>query len=366
MTTRITAAVLDRPGGSFRLEELTLDDPRPNEVLVRIVATGVCCTDASEQHRVPTPVVLGHEGAGVVERVGSHVTTIRPGDHVVLTFASCGVCTRCHQDRPYHCERMGELHWRCRRADGTPTLARDGGSVVHGAYFQQSSFATHALATERNAIVVSKDAPLELLGPLGCGIQTGAGAIMNTLEARAGDRVAIFGAGAVGLSGVMAAMLVGANVIAVVDVVPERLALARALGATHTIDAAEGDVVEQVVAATGGGADIVLEASGSGNAFSNAVASMAMGGTCGFVVPPIQEPAFALDPADLMAKCGRLEAVSDGSSVPRKFIPHLVELFLEGRFPIDRLASFYRIAEIGQAFADSRNGRAVKPILRMT
>ena len=238
----VTAAVVRDQEQPFEIEELELEKPRAGEVLVRVVATGMCHTDLivrDQWYPVPLPVVLGHEGAGIVERVGEGVTKLEPGDHVVLTFASCGRCANCLRGKPTYCLQFFGLNFGGARLDGSNALGKEG-EPVHDRFFGQSSFATYAIATERNAIKVRDDTPLELLGPLGCGIQTGAGGVMNSLAPEAGTSMAIFGAGAVGMSAVMAARIVGCATVVAIDIIPERLELARELGATHTIDANEG------------------------------------------------------------------------------------------------------------------------------
>ncbi len=362
--TEVTAAVLEETEGAFRLQSLDLDEPREDEVLVRIVAAGICHTDSGVQALVPKPAVLGHEGAGVVERVGLRVTRVRPGDHVVLTFGSCGACPGCAGGTPHLCENGHALQFACRRGDGSTTLSTPQ-HPVFGAFFQQSSFATHALATERNAVVVARDVPLELLGPLGCGFQTGAGAVMNSLDVRAGQSLAVFGVGAVGLSAVMAGAVVGAAPIVAIDVNAARLDLARALGATHALNADVGDVADEIGAITGRGVDAALETSGVEQSFNDAIACLAMGGACGLVTIPHIGTTFPFTPRGLLGKAASLRGVIEGSSVPETFIPQLIELYREGRFPMDRLVTYYPFAEINSAFRDAAAGTAIKPILRM-
>jgi len=361
----ILAAVLREPGGRFALETVALDAPRAGEVLVRVVASGVCHTDIGVQHIMPMPVVLGHEGSGIVEAVGMNVTKVVPGDRVVMTFGSCGACASCAEGAPSHCHNMRTLQFSGGRADGTPTMQHRG-QKLNGAFFQQSSFATHALATERNVVkVTNDDVPLELLGPLGCGVQTGAGAVLNTIKARAGASVAVMGAGSVGLSGVMAARLVGCTTIVAVDVNESRLALARELGATHALDAREGDVAARIREKTGGGANYVLETAGTVQSFTDAIACMTMRGVCGIVTVPNHGAAFEFSARDLLTGGRTVVGVLEGSSVPDVFIPQLIEFYAQGRFPMDRLASYYPFERINEAVADSIAGKAIKPILRM-
>ena len=258
----IRAAVLREQGRPLRIETLELEGPRDDEVLVRIVATGICHTDidvCDDWDGSATPVVLGHEGAGVVEDVGKGVKSVERGDHVVLSYQSCGYCQHCREGRPSHCVHFYRLNFGFQRMDGSNALHRSG---VRGHFFGQSSFATHALATERNLVRVPKDLPLEVLAPLGCGMQTGAGTVMNSLQVPKGASIAVFGTGAVGLAAVMAARLAGADPIIGVDIRPARLALALELGATHVIDNHHEDIVARIGEITGSGVDYVLEITG--------------------------------------------------------------------------------------------------------
>ncbi len=362
------AAVVRDKGGPFQIETLTVDEPRDDEVLVRIVATGMCHTDIvirDQVYPVPLPIVLGHEGAGIVERVGSAVRKVAPGDHVVLSFMSCGHCARCAMGQPAYCERGHPLCFGGTREDGS-TAMRDGRlEPVHDHFFGQSSFGTYALANERTVVKVPKDLPLERLGPLGCGIQTGAGSIMNALKIGAGASFAAFGSGSVGLSAVMAARIVGATTIIAVDVVASRLALAKELGATHTVNAADADPVSEIGGITNGGVDFTLESTGCPEVVRQAIDVLGTRGTCGIVgAAPIGTTA-SFDMGGLMSPGKSIRGIIQGDSVPELFIPQLIELHRQGRFPFDRLLKFYSFDDINQAAADSEAGTTIKPVLRM-
>ena len=257
-----TAAVARESGADLSIEELELDDPRPHEIVVRVVGTGVCHTDIicrDQWFPVPLPLVLGHEGSGVVERVGADVTLVEPGDHVVMSLRSCGTCEFCRTSPPGYCSSHYDLNFSGRRPDGSATLHR-GDEEINGHFFCQSSFATHALVTEYNVVKVRDDVPLELLGPLGCGIQTGAGSVINSLAVEPGKTIVVFGTGAVGLSSVMAAVVSGCTRIIGIDVHDERLNLASELGATDVINGADTDAVEAIMELTAGrGVDYTLE-----------------------------------------------------------------------------------------------------------
>lgn len=363
----IKAAVVRKKGGPFQIEALTLEEPSPDEVLIRIVATGMCHTDmvARDQlYTVPLPVVLGHEGAGVAERVGSNVKKIAPGDHVVLTYMWCGHCKPCLNGDLTYCANFYQLNFGGVREDGS-TATRDKQGPVHDHFFGQSSFGTHALAHERNVIKVPSNAPLELLGPLGCGIQTGAGAVMNALKVRPGSSFAAFGGGAVGLSAVMAARVAGATTIIAADVVPSRLALAKELGATHTVNSRETDPVEAVRKITGGGADFTLESSGRPAVLRQAIDALAIKGVCGIVGAPALGTEASFDVNGVMTTGKRIIGIIEGDSVPDIFIPSLVELYQQGRLPFDKLVKFYNLDQINQAAEDSEKGITIKPIVRL-
>ena len=366
-TRQITAAVVRKKGGPFQIETLSLEEPRSDEVLIRIVATGMCHTDmvARDQlYTVPIPVVLGHEGAGIVERVGGSVKKIAPGDHVVLTYMWCGHCEPCLKGHLTYCTNFYALNFGGAREDRS-TATHDQQGVVHDHFFGQSSFGTYALAHERNVVKVPVNAPLELLGPLGCGIQTGAGAVMNALQIRPGSTFAAFGGGAVGLSAVMAARVAGATTIIAVDVVPSRLALAKELGATHIVNSKETDPIEAVRKITGGGADFSLESSGRPAVLRQAIDALAIRGVCGIVGAPALGTEASFDVNGVMTAGKRIVGIVEGDSVPDLFIPSLVELYTQGRFPFDRLVKFYTLDQINQAAEDSEKGITIKPIVRI-
>jgi aryl-alcohol dehydrogenase len=363
----IKAATIRQKGGPFQIETLGLDEPRSGEVLVRVVAAGMCHTDmvARDQlYEVPLPIVLGHEGSGVVEQTGGGVKKVAVGDHVVLTYMWCGHCKPCLRGDPTYCENFYPLNFGGAREDGS-TATHDASGPIHDHFFGQSSFGTFALVHERNVIKVPKDAPLELLGPLGCGIQTGAGAVMNALKVSPGSSFAAFGGGAVGLSAVMAARVAGAAIIIAVDVVPSRLTLAMELGATHTVNSRETDPVEAVREITGGGADFTLESSGRPAVLRQAIDALAIRGTCGIVGAPALGTEASFDVNGVMTAGKRIIGIIEGDSKPDLFIPALVALYTQGRFPFDKLVKFYTLEQINQAAEDSEKGVTIKPVIRL-
>lgn len=363
----ITAAVTEAPGADFTLQELELGEIRPDEVAVRIRAVGICHTDLMGQAGTlptPFPSVLGHEGAGVVERVGAAVTAIAPGDHVALSFDSCGACETCQAGHPYTCHDFFNRNFVASRPDGSTALARDG-EPVRSHFFGQSSFATMAVASARNVFRIPSDVPFEVAAPMGCGVRTGAGAVMTALRPEAGSSIAMFGLGGVGMPAVMAARAVGCATIVGVDVNPARLELAAELGATHLIDAREEDPVEAITRITGHGAEYVLEMSGSTVALQQAFDATASGGVCGVVGAPPFGTMLDLDVNMLLSRGRTMRGIVGGDVVPSVFFPRLVALWRQGRMPWDRLITTFPFDEINEAATRSEHGEVIKAVLLM-
>ncbi|MDA5339169.1 NAD(P)-dependent alcohol dehydrogenase, partial [Stenotrophomonas maltophilia] len=363
----ITAAVVRGKEQPFVIEQATLRGVQDDEVRVKVVAAGLCHTDLivrDQYYPVPLPAVLGHEGAGIVEAVGPNVKALQVGDHVVLTYGACGHCNPCRGGHGAYCRDFFALNFGGDDGHGHTAITDAHGQPLHDHFFAQSSFATYALAREINAIKVPDDAPLELLGPLGCGIQTGAGAVLNALQVRSGSSFASYGAGAVGLSAVMAAKVAGATTIIAVDVVPSRLELALELGATHVVNSRETDVVEAVRAITGGGADYALESTGRPEVLSAGIEALGGRGMMGVVGAPKLGTPASFDVNNLLLGGRSIRGIVEGDSVPQVFIPQLVALFQQGRFPFDKLVKFYPLEQINQAAEDSTRGITLKPILR--
>jgi aryl-alcohol dehydrogenase len=364
----ITAAVV-REKGSFALEQGVLESPRDDEVLVRIVATGLCHTDLvvrDQVYPVPLPVVLGHEGAGVVEAIGADVQKVAPGDHVAISFLPCGRCRPCLDGSPASCANFNDFNFAGHRPDGSHALRLgDGDDTTQDRFFGQSSFATYAITNERNTVKVRDDAPLEMLGPLGCGIQTGAGTVLHALRVGVGDSFAVMGAGAVGLSAVMAARVAGAATIIAVDVVPERLDLAADLGATHVVNGAEQDAVAEIRRIIATGVDYALDTTGLPALIGQAVDVLRQRGSAAILGASAPDAVVQLPANAFMQSCKTLMGVVEGNSVPDVFLPQLLDLYMQGRFPFDRLVRFYDFDQINQAAADAESGAAVKPVIRM-
>lgn len=362
------AAVVRELGKPFQIEQIKVAPPREHEVRVRIVAAGICHTDivVRDGFNVPVPVVLGHEGSGVVESVGSHVTRVKPGDHVVLSYNSCGTCAACQLDQPPFCQQFFPNNFSgVRPLDGSSPLSAKG-QMLHGNFFGQSSFATYAIAHERNTVAVDKKLPLKLLGPLGCGIQTGAGTVANTLGFRKGQSIAIFGGGGVGLAGLLAAVAIGASKAIVVELNPERAKLALSLGATHVINPKETpDVLAAIREASGGGVSHAMDSTGRPQVMETAYQALLPGGILGLIGVPPPDGTLTLNLMDMLVRGVGVKYVLEGDADPQVFIPQMLRWYQEGRFPFDRLIGTFSFDQINEACHASEAGKVVKPVLLM-
>lgn len=364
--TTTTAAVVESGGAAFTLSPVELGEPRSREVRVRIVAAGLCHTDlgvAAGGLPFPLPGVLGHEGAGVVEAIGPGVTGVQEGDHVLLSFTSCGTCGNCRSGHPAYCATWLPLNLiGGARADGSSPITRNG-TALGGHFFGQSSFANHAIVDERSLVRVDSSAPLEILAPLGCGVQTGVGAVWNVLRPRPGDTVVVTGAGAVGLSAIMAAALTPAAKIIAVDRVAERLELATELGATHVVDATREDTAAALAELTeGAGVDGAIETTGNVGVLRTAIDALAPRGTAVVVGAPPFGTEVPVD-VNAMLPGRRIVGLTLGDSETQTLIPVLVDLVVSGRLPLQRLITHYRFDDINSAVADMISGASIKPVL---
>lgn len=362
---KATAAVSASPAAPFVIQSVDLDEPRADEVLVKMVATGVCHTDLFAKGRAARPIVLGHEGAGTVLAVGAEVTTLAPGDSVVLTFDSCGQCRECVQGAPAYCKHGAELNGAFggagSRADGSATL-RIGGEALAGSFFGQSSFASHALVHQNNAIKVSAGLDLAVLAALGCGFQTGAGAVLNVLRPESESTLTIFGAGGVGFAALLAAQSAGVRNIIAVDLSAERREMALMLGASAVIDPLAEDSVSKIRKLSDGGASHALDTTGAPQVISSALSSLRRRGK--LVMVGIPQGPLTIDAMDLLAHGKTISGSLEGDSNPQVFIPELVERYRKGGFGIDQLVTRYEYQEINQAVAAQRaGGSVIKPVL---
>jgi aryl-alcohol dehydrogenase len=360
---KILAAV-SRPNQSHPvIEELDLEAPRSDEVRVRMVATGICHTDlnchAGLGVPVPKPIVLGHEGAGIVEALGEGVRGLAVGDPVVLSGGSCGLCPSCRAARPTYCRDTMKLSFGGMRLDGSSPLSQRGERIA-GSFFAQSSFASHVIVPERSAVKIPKDVPLHLMGPLACGIITGAGAVIEAFRLRPGQSLVVFGAGSVGLAAIMAARLAGASRIVAVDVADDRLALALTLGATDALRS-NGDTVGALKELEPFGFTYSFNTTHAPAVFTAATECLANEGTAGFVTRPSGD--WNLNVAGLLAGGRKMQGILGGSAAPQLFIPLLIDYWRQGRFPFDRLVTEFKFEHIGEAWAACSSGATLKPIL---
>ena len=356
------AAVLYEFDAPLVVEELELDPPKEGEILVRMAASGVCHSDlhvVQGIHPTALPVVLGHEGAGVVEEVGPGVRNVRPGDHVMLTWLPyCGRCRQCARGLPNRCENAA--WYDATMEDGTCRLHRDGQRIHH---YNTSSFAERSVVPAQTAIPVDSDLPLTELALMGCAVMTGVGAALNTAGVRPGDTVAVVGCGGVGLNVVQGARIAGAGTIVAVDLVAEKRALARELGATHEVDAAAVDPVEAVRDLTGGGVDHAFEALGRPETIDAAIRMTGRGGQAvliGMAPPDARVPLDALT-ATLEERCVRGSWY--GSCVPLRDFPLLVDLYRDGRLRLDPLISTIALDDVNEAFDRMRAGEGARSVI---
>ena len=364
---RARAALARQPRVPLSLEDIDVAAPRAGEVRVRLVATGICHTDivCRDAFPVPMPIVLGHEGAGVVESVVAGVEHLAVGDHVVVSFNSCGGCVNCRSREPAYCHQFLGMNFAgVRPEDGGSPLSQ-GGAVVHGNFFGQSTFASLAVARAANVVKVDTALPLELLGPLGCGIQTGAGAVINSLKLRPGRSIVIFGAGAVGMSAVMAAKAVGAGAIVVVEPNPKRRALAAELGATTTLDPRDGSDILAAIKAGGGGAgvDCALDTTGIPALASLATDALLPNGMLGLLGFPPPDAQMPMNMMSMFTRGLGVKFIVEGDSDPQVFIPQLVELYRAGKLPLERLIKTFPFEQINEAMASTEDGSVIKPVV---
>lgn len=363
---RIRAALVRQVGGPFTVEDLTLSPPSHGEIMVRLHGTGICHTDlvCRDGFPVPLPIVLGHEGAGTVVALGHGVDSLQIGDPVVMSFGSCGQCPNCARHQPAYCHHMVPINFGGQRWPEGGMAMQQGDASVHGHFFDQSSFATYAIGHARSAVKVDSDLPLHLLGPLACSMQTGAGAVMRSLQLQRGESFAVFGGGAVGLSAVMMARHLEASHIVVIEPVAARRALALELGATAVIDPRNtGDVVAVLREACGGGVYRALDTTGLPQVIEQAFQALAPNGLLGLLGVSTPDALLPVRIMDMVLRGAGIKAILEGDSDPQTFIPQLLTLYRNGRFPFDRLVRTYPFEDINEAARAAASGEVIKPVL---
>ncbi len=361
MLTR--AAVVEGQGQPFTMSDVELDEPREDEVLVRMVATGICHTDITMGSFLPPemfPNVFGHEGAGVVEQVGAAVDGLEPGDHVVMSFRSCRDCAKCSAGLVGYCDSTLLLNYMGMRMDGSTSLQRDG-SPVFGNFFGQSSLAANALAYADNCVKVDPDLDLTLLAPYGCGFQTGAGTVLNVLQPHAEDSLVVYGVGAVGLAAIAVAAAEGVESIVAVDPLASRREVAARFGATTVDPTAVDSVVDRVKELTGGGAAYGIDTTAIPAVVKQAQQSLAARGT--LVALGLGAEEYVLDAIDLLQGGKTVRSSIEGDADPQEMVPRLIGMRAAGTFPMDDLVTTYPADEVSRAVADVTSGAVVKPVL---
>jgi aryl-alcohol dehydrogenase len=367
--TQANAAVVRESHGAFTIETIDVEAPRPGEVRVAIKGVGLCHSDLVMRDQFAPfalPGVLGHEGAGIIEAVGADVEGLAVGDSVVIAFSSCGECPRCDEHLPSYCQNFVALNYAgIRLEDGSTAYSREGERITSH-FFGQSSFSALAVTRARNVVKVDAgNVPLELLGPLGCGFQTGAGGVMNSLACQAGSSIAVFGGGPVGLAAIMGAVIRGCKTIILVEPVAARRGIALELGATHVIDpAATDDLAQALRAIVPTGLDFAFDTSGVVSVIEAGLAALGSRGAIGLVgIPSRPEAAISVNVAALMTPGLRIIGIIEGDSDPHTFIPELITLHAEGRFPFDRLIQTFPLARINEAIVAQARGECIKVVL---
>lgn len=362
---KITAAVVDKKDGKFELrDDIELHPVGPTDLQVHMVATGICHSDEAIRKgdtSLGYPVILGHEGAGIVEKVGSEVTDFKPGDHIIMSFYADGTCDNCLKGIPTQCRNYAKYNLSGVRFDGDDQFTENGKHISD--MFNQSSFTTTTVTNQRNAVKVDKSVDLRKVGPLGCGYVTGSGTVFNTLKPRPGQTIAVFGTGAVGLAAMMAGRISGCTKVIAVDIVPSRLKLAKELGATHVINSKEEDPVAKIKELTNSyGVDYTVDTTGITPVMKSAIDALAQGGTAATIAVTAQNLEFSTW-NDLCTSDRKVVGVNMGDSIPQVDVPRLIEFYKLGMFDFDKTEKFYDFKDINQANADSVSGKTIKPVL---
>ncbi|KAK9894435.1 GroES-like protein [Cystobasidium minutum MCA 4210] len=363
------AFVLEQVNSDFKLETVELDDPQDEEVLVEVVACGLCHTDlliANGAFPSPFPNIVGHEGSGKVIKVGKSVTRVKEGDSVLLSFSYDQKCKTCKAGHPAACKTWTELNFGRIRPDGSNTSATLNGKRIHGTFFGQSTFGKHALVVESSVTKVPDDTDLVLMSPLGCGMQTGSGAVLNVLkpENPSESSIVVFGAGAVGMAAVFGAAYAKIKTIIVVDIVENRLELAKTLGATHSINGKSSDVVKQIQDLTDGGCDYVVEATGAAPCIKAGWEALGPFGKMVQLGTPGPGPTNNIPIHEAVCLTKTYYGVSEGDSNPPEYIPKLVHMYKEGKFPLDKISKVYSYKDMEEAIHAMHDGTVIKPIIQ--
>ncbi|WP_284338123.1 zinc-dependent alcohol dehydrogenase family protein [Comamonas sp. NoAH] len=375
MKTR--AAVLRQAGASMPFAqsrpldvvEVDLQAPQRDEVLIKVMAAGICHSDLSiingDRPRA-TPIVLGHEAAGIVEQVGEGVMDLEVGDHVVLLFVpSCGHCLPCAEGRPVQCEPAGAANVAGTLLNGERRLSENGQPINH--FVGLAAFAEHTVVARQAVQKIDKRIPLDIAALFGCAVMTGVGTVVNACGVQPGQSVAVVGMGGVGLSGILGALAAGATQVIAVDIADDKLAIAKRMGATHTVNAKDADAVAQIRSITQGGVHHALEMVGAVAGLELAYQVTRKGGTTVTVgLPRISDQIFSFTSAQMVAEERTLKGSYMGSCIPRRDVPRYISLYEAGRLPVEQLVTGYlTLDEINEGFDRLARGEAIRQIIRM-
>lgn len=365
---KIKAAVVEKEGQPYDIQTVTLAEPVGGDILVKIVASGICRSDYAERNgnSVKFPNVLGHEGAGIVEKIGDSVTSVKVGDHVILSYGYCGECENCASGHPSSCNEWLNINNAGMNKRGEYVLHKEDDTPINN-FFNQSSFATYSLIDETNVVKVDPTLDLRLLGPLGCGLGTGSGVVLDVLRPKANETIAVFGTGPVGYAAIMAAKVVGCKTIIALDINDDRLEVAKKVGATHTINNGvnAAEVPEMVRKLTAGlGVHYAIDTSGVVPVMKQALEVVRNSGT--FIPLAVTKKEFEVNTFfDLVFGNKKIIGCLIGDTQPKFHLPRLIDLYLAGKFPFDQFVKFYPFEEIVQAEADSVSGKVLKSVVVM-
>lgn len=348
---KVRAALQMESHGNLSIREVELEEPHADEVLVKISACGICHTDIMMQYGSSDyPFLLGHEGSGIIERIGSDVTGFAPGDHIVISYTSCGHCPACKRKQPYKCVNLFDPFFLGYREDGTSSVSLDGISVP--TLIGQGSFSEYVIVHQSSLVKVDPSLDLKVLAPLGCGMMTGAGALVNYLKPEKGASILICGLGAVGFGAVTAAKMFGCETIIVIDRIPERLRLAEDFGATHSINSGEAMDITAQIRHICSEIDYGYDSTGSLELLS----AMQI---------VLKRTAKACGVGGGYLNGFNWQITDEGYSIPQEMIPVMIDWYVGGQFPIEKLLRFYPFEKINEAMMAIRQGEVIKPVIVM-
>ncbi|MBF1991935.1 NAD(P)-dependent alcohol dehydrogenase [Staphylococcus schleiferi] len=361
----VKSAVVNAVGKDYEFETLELQDMQKDEVIVKVVASGICHSDEAiriGEAEIPLPAVLGHEGAGIIVKVGEAAKNFKVGNHVLMTYNICGECMQCKSGHPSSCKFWAALNMSGTRLDGSYVFKKQDGTPVSN-FFTQSAFSTYTLTNYKNLVKIDDNIDLRLVAPLGCGFLTGAGTVVNGLKPQSGDSIAVFGTGAVGLAALMLAKAQGCTTVIAIDIHDYRLQIAKELGATHVINSSKEDICSAVKRITQDkGVKFSVDTTGVRDIMKSSIEILSAQGIAAPVA--VTPKTIDINPfLDLVLQNKTIKGVLMGDAIAQIEIPQLIALYQQGKFNFDRLIQYYKFEEINQASLDSNTGKVIKPVL---